>query len=150
MRCPRCDAGLEPQPAGRKATLHACPERHGVFVTEADLAHVLPVAPHVALRDAMTRATPGQAACPQCRASMGTLVPRGVELDGCPACRGVWFDGGELERVKAQPPGPASTGSAAAQRPHLTMGLAGGANWALDANGFAAVFEIIAGFLDGW
>lgn len=151
MRCPRCAATLEAQPAGRKATLHACPAHHGVFATPADLQHVLPVAPYAALRDAMDRSVPGEAPCPACAAPMRTHHPRGVELDGCMACGGVWFDGGELERVKTPPPaGPAH--GPAPPRAANAMGFAADGGTAAVAGGdlLAVVFSIIAGLLDGW
>jgi Zn-finger nucleic acid-binding protein len=30
-----------------------------------------------------------------------TVVRQGVEIDRCPACRGVWLDRGELEKLVA-------------------------------------------------
>ena len=153
MRCPRCPATLDAQPAGRKAKLRACPEHHGVFATPADLQHVLPVSAYAALRDAMDRSVPGALACPSCAtATMRTLHPRGVELDGCPDCGGVWFDGGELERVKEQPKGPLSSPATPQGRPQHAMGFAGDAAGAAIAGPeiFAGIFQIIASLLDGW
>ena len=37
--------------------------------------------------------------CPNDNASMQTLNRNGVEFDMCPACRGVWLDRGELEKL---------------------------------------------------
>jgi uncharacterized protein len=34
--------------------------------------------------------------CPACRAQMFVMEYDGLELDHCPDCEGVWFDGGEL------------------------------------------------------
>lgn len=34
--------------------------------------------------------------CPSCRTSLRVFRTGGVELDACPGCRGLWFDGGEL------------------------------------------------------
>lgn len=116
----------------------------------ADLAHVLPVAAYAALRDAMDHSVPGHSACPGCGTAMRTLHPRGVELDGCPACGGVWFDGGELERVKRPPQPPAGSAPAAAQPPRHAMGLAGGDAVAVGGGIeiFAGIFQLIAAFLD--
>lgn len=37
--------------------------------------------------------------CPECHSAM-TVVPRAdVLIDVCPSCRGVWLDGGELEKI---------------------------------------------------
>jgi len=37
--------------------------------------------------------------CPNCNTSMQNVNRSGVELDICPACRGVWLDRGELEKI---------------------------------------------------
>ena len=37
--------------------------------------------------------------CPKCAAGLVTMTFRGVELDKCSACGGLWFDTGELDRV---------------------------------------------------
>lgn len=39
--------------------------------------------------------------CPACGAELRTVVRQGVEIDRCPACRGVWLDRGELEKLVA-------------------------------------------------
>lgn len=37
--------------------------------------------------------------CPNDNAAMTTVNRSGVEFDMCPACRGVWLDRGELEKM---------------------------------------------------
>lgn len=37
--------------------------------------------------------------CPVCNRPLKEVPRYGVMLDICPACRGVWLDGGELEKV---------------------------------------------------
>ncbi|MCI4663484.1 MAG: zf-TFIIB domain-containing protein [Neomegalonema sp.] len=39
--------------------------------------------------------------CPNCAAAMSEVSRRGVFVDICPSCRGVWLDGGELEKLLA-------------------------------------------------
>ena len=39
--------------------------------------------------------------CPNCRNPMSEVSRRGVYVDVCPSCRGVWLDGGELEKLLA-------------------------------------------------
>jgi len=39
--------------------------------------------------------------CPNDNAAMQTVQRSGVEFDICPACRGVWLDRGELEKLLA-------------------------------------------------
>ena len=40
--------------------------------------------------------------CPKCGAELMTIIFRGVELDKCSRCQGIWFDCGELEQVMAE------------------------------------------------
>lgn len=37
--------------------------------------------------------------CPNDNSSMTTVERAGVQFDMCPACRGVWLDRGELEKL---------------------------------------------------
>ena len=37
--------------------------------------------------------------CPKCDAHLILLNFKGVEVDYCPQCRGIWLDAGELERL---------------------------------------------------
>ncbi len=37
--------------------------------------------------------------CPLCSVPMRQVNRRGVEIDVCPECRGVWLDGGEMEKL---------------------------------------------------
>jgi Zn-finger nucleic acid-binding protein len=52
-----------------------------------------------------------QVSCPKCGAAMGAVDKSGVRIERCPACRGIFLDQGELDRVieaetsfYAQPP----------------------------------------------
>ena len=38
--------------------------------------------------------------CLECRTTMRTVSHRGVEIDVCQDCGGIWFDGGELQRFR--------------------------------------------------
>jgi Zn-finger nucleic acid-binding protein len=35
--------------------------------------------------------------CPACKGEMVIIEELGIELDYCPACKGIWFDKGEVE-----------------------------------------------------
>lgn len=37
--------------------------------------------------------------CPKCNATLLMSEKKGVEIDYCPECRGVWLDRGELEKI---------------------------------------------------
>lgn len=39
------------------------------------------------------------AQCPRCSRKMDYMDPKGINLDVCPACRGIWFDAEELMQV---------------------------------------------------
>ena len=43
--------------------------------------------------------TPAGLLCPNCRADLVMSERRGVEIDYCPKCRGVWLDRGELDKI---------------------------------------------------
>ncbi len=40
--------------------------------------------------------------CPNCQTGMNEVQRSGVLIDICPKCRGVWLDGGELEKLLGQ------------------------------------------------
>ena len=62
--------------------------------------------------------------CPHCIDTILTMAERqGVEIDYCPACRGVWLDRGELDKLleKASQMGAgASQPRAATVHPHYS------------------------------
>ena len=37
--------------------------------------------------------------CPLCNVKMREVPRRGVKIDVCPECRGVWLDAGEMEKL---------------------------------------------------
>ncbi len=39
--------------------------------------------------------------CPDCNIPMDPLSFRGVNLDDCPQCGGIWFDDGELKKLQS-------------------------------------------------
>ncbi len=40
--------------------------------------------------------------CPACKAPLVVVERESIEVDWCPACRGVWFDAGELDVLAAK------------------------------------------------
>ena len=38
--------------------------------------------------------------CPKCQIEMETKNVKGVSLDECSRCKGIWFDSGELDKIK--------------------------------------------------
>lgn len=60
--------------------------------------------------------------CPNCQSNMQALNRAGVEFDMCPACRGVWLDRGELEKIiqgarDGESPAPSAPTPLAHQQP---------------------------------
>ena len=43
--------------------------------------------------------------CPKCGAKLEEAVMKGITVDICPGCRGIWFDAGELDKITAEPKG---------------------------------------------
>ena len=46
--------------------------------------------------DAERAARSAEMRCPRCGATLGHRQYKGVSLDSCPSCHGVWLDAGEL------------------------------------------------------
>jgi Zn-finger nucleic acid-binding protein len=86
MRCPRCDLDLDGRPA-------KCDQCRGCWVAAVDVTKtVKSSAPN------WTDAGPSKIACPECYATMRSIMMNGVELDRC-AQHGVWFDIDELTEM---------------------------------------------------
>ena len=63
--------------------------------------------------------------CPTCKDTPLVMAERqGVEIDYCPACRGIWLDRGELDKLldRAATAAPVPT-AAAQQAPQSTQGM---------------------------
>ena len=37
--------------------------------------------------------------CPSCNETLLMSEKKGIEIDYCPSCRGIWLDRGELEKI---------------------------------------------------
>ena len=46
--------------------------------------------------------------CPKCHVVLETRTLRGVEIDHCNSCEGIWLDAGKLEQLRQKPPNLAS------------------------------------------
>jgi Zn-finger nucleic acid-binding protein len=45
--------------------------------------------------------------CPVCQTALVMSERQGIEIDYCPACRGVWLDRGELDKIIERSAAPA-------------------------------------------
>lgn len=41
--------------------------------------------------------------CPLCTVELNMINLKGIEVDDCPKCKGIWLDRGELDRLIGQP-----------------------------------------------
>lgn len=57
--------------------------------------------------------------CPVCGERLREIEKRGVMIDICASCKGVWLDRGELEKILelAESPGPAASEDSRRQSP---------------------------------
>jgi Zn-finger nucleic acid-binding protein len=112
--CPRCGSPLEPSEY-EGATVHCCGRCRGQWLGPAELKQIVDSRKArwdpdrlAALRATSARRVPLGAVreelpCPECGGVMDTFNyggDSGVLLDKCPACGGIWLDGGELEKVQ--------------------------------------------------
>ncbi len=77
---------------------HSCETCAGVWLPGRTLRAVLTRAGIEELSGA-PRGTGPAPACPECRQPTDPVDLRGIPVDVCPACGGVWLDGGELARI---------------------------------------------------
>lgn len=55
--------------------------------------------------------------CPHCDVSLLMSERKGVEIDYCPECRGVWLDRGELDKIVERSTAEVPAGPAGASPP---------------------------------
>lgn len=110
--CPRCHTALQSQtarPPGRDAdvTVDVCASCQGLWLDGAELALTSEVLAALPKRLpgilASARQQPPGPACPRCSAALIELSLIGVPVDLCGDCCGVWLDGGEYQRLTAEP-----------------------------------------------
>lgn len=99
-RCPRDQAELREDKMG-KVAIDSCPTCEGTFMDSMELAQVLGLSKDLAM-ERLTLDDIPQLRCPACNARMAShwfSLARRVMVDKCPACHGVWLDGGELKAL---------------------------------------------------
>lgn len=102
--CPRDDEPLERQTVG-PAAIHSCSRCGGLWISQADLESFLSSPAESWKLGALpaggsTLLVPDSARC-LCaeRPLMRTATRDDIRVDVCPACGGVWLDGGELQEM---------------------------------------------------
>jgi len=101
LRCPVCGLSLQPfTHAG--VTVDACLECGGIWLDAKRIEHVLgaPAGSVVPRRAASDTGPQTRRPCPGGHGVLRAMSPgAGVEVDRCPECMGMWFEGGEVARV---------------------------------------------------
>jgi Zn-finger nucleic acid-binding protein len=106
MNCPKCRSELERATAAA-TEVDRCAACGGVWCDDQELQALLdaPTEALAALRGRRRADFDQQAAaCPRDGARLTRMFSsrtRAVTVDACPDCRGIWLDGGELERLVA-------------------------------------------------
>ena len=102
--CPKCKAEVEHVKFGNIILEH-CPNCKGLFLDFNELKEKEVERCDMADSDSLRRDEKDldrmQIACPKCKVKMSkkkVLFKKGLRLDVCPSCRGIWFDKGELTR----------------------------------------------------
>lgn len=103
--CPGCNATLKAQKAG-KVEVDFCPFCAGIWLDKNELkalakmralpGWLLEPIPSAPDKDLVPE---GQRECPRCKMKLQTADSKGVQIDLCRGCEGVWLDRGELNRL---------------------------------------------------
>ena len=109
MNCPNCvSESLEHKYTRQGVEINACKNCGGIWLEEGEIFHFTkqPVALTKALDRAISQARPSERLSPKTGEEMHEVPLFGEDLviDMCPQTQGLWFDGGELKKLrKARP-----------------------------------------------
>lgn len=100
ITCPRCQLDLVLDEAGRAQ----CYQCHGVWSSRGSHESVHPLLTWIETSADEAIRSPqhglGVHSCPACKKPTRALSFFTVPIDWCPACGGVWLDGGELDALR--------------------------------------------------
>jgi Zn-finger nucleic acid-binding protein len=141
--CPHHSTALVETDAGNLRVWH-CATCSGLWLP-AGAFHT-----HVGHVSTIGRGRPAGMSCPKDGHALTAVIHRGVEVDVCGACGGVWFDHGELQKILAQSTVPAARRFLDNASGPNVLDVASGAVDLLSVGDFAgevvsAVFEFLAG-----
>ena len=147
LACPKCVGPLRfgTDPRGPVGTCYDC---WGLWI---DTPHLEALRQEYPVGTALHRATrqlrpeqasPSDLLCPFCAGEhLVQQVIRGVEVEWCPACRGIFLDKGERQRLVGSPAAKPTSALPGPAAPSLGGGTAGG--W-----GALGVGEVLAGLAE--
>lgn len=102
ITCPKCNAILEPFEASG-VEVDVCPTCAGVWLDKGELEKlygswgIVDIERATAGDRAVPPSTPAvDLSCPACEGKLITISIKGVGLDGCIKCGGLWLDKGEI------------------------------------------------------
>lgn len=106
VKCP-IDGSLMVRHKQGGLVVDACPQCNGMWFAADTLAHLREKPELDALRSGIHESErtrrKGYRTCPAClRPHMSIVRVRGVEVDRCERCGGLWFDAGELAGIRTQ------------------------------------------------
>lgn len=99
--CPRDRTKLVPE-KHKDVTVDACPKCKGIYLDKNELKKLSGDADlNKYLRDMVGYDVDSQLICPSCGGLMDMEAVRGVEVEVCLSCFGLWLDAGELDALVA-------------------------------------------------
>jgi len=140
--CPRHSTAMAETHVGQLRVWH-CATCSGMWLP-AGVFHA-----HVGHVSVIGRGRPAGLLCPHDAHALTAVIHRGVELDVCGTCGGIWFDNGELQKILAQSSDPArrfldgDSGSTVSDAASVAVDLLGSADLAGEV--VSAVLEFLGG-----
>lgn len=108
IECPRCYEPMDIRTlevTGRDIEFDICFICDGIFLDEGEMRKVTRNKPlEKWLVEYMGVEDDSELVCPRCGSTMNEEEVQGVKVDICLQCKGIWFDGGELEEIKSMKP----------------------------------------------
>lgn len=100
MNCPRCTVALEWKP-GKGTGVNCCPECQGLWLDNSALNKARQAGEAYLPDDSGTLhgSKVSAISCPNDGSGLCTFTHRGVEVDACPECKGLWLDKGEWHKL---------------------------------------------------
>lgn len=86
-------------------TIYRCENCHGLWFPMSAVAAVIGQPPQLPAVPIQAAGSQGALVCPEDGKPLVRFLVDGVELDICPSCKGVWFDRGEIEYIRAKKAG---------------------------------------------
>jgi Zn-finger nucleic acid-binding protein len=143
--CPRDNTALMPREIVAGSAVWRCPSCSGLWLPAASVPEAAK-----SVRCPIEGRGVSTLRCPEDSVLLYTVRHRGVELDPCAVCGGIWFDRGELEqllRLRTQMPVRRGRGNTAIESAGLVVDGATFVGSSLESSG--EVVSLVLDFLAG-